>query len=447
MSAASSRSSSFVFEDEPDEPAPPCRPWKYLEHPDAKEWKRGPLEVHDYPNLGDFVVLSIDAIASVAHLDIAAKQAARQLPRRKYVALCHQTTGLPIPTKPTHPYDFLFVRQGRPHPRLLDVDSEDSCIAVLPNNVVVSDQPPVRPAYPLPWDDCYLDTTYGFPHGCRVTCIDRDYVPVLPILDSEAMRIEQSLQDHWSPLLAERRRREDNWPEPLDLVALPPLPSPQVHEEQTAKATPVLPPAEPSLEPTSAAEMGANQSHHADDNYDAASLIESDDESEDIHSPESGGDEELDTFLAFETMMNDVGSLRDPVVNVWYDLDMVTKIVDPIHFLEDVKRLRIIVDEAEIRLGIRPDPAIADRSSVSGTSEDNDSHDQPALLSSVNTAATVDSVQSTHKDKHTHSLTKPSLGLGARLATASSRLLSPARSLMRRLVYKRSSAARSRVAP
>ena len=86
MSATSSRSSSFEYEDEP-EPQPPCRPWKYLEHPDAREWTRGPLEIHQYPNLGDFVFLVIDPIASVAHLDAIAKQSAKHIPRRKYVAL------------------------------------------------------------------------------------------------------------------------------------------------------------------------------------------------------------------------------------------------------------------------------------------------------------------------------------------------------------------------
>ena len=69
-----------------------ARPWKHLEHPDDDEWLRGPREVYYYPNLGDFVVLSIDPVATVGHLDVIAKQAARRLPVRQYVALAMEVS-------------------------------------------------------------------------------------------------------------------------------------------------------------------------------------------------------------------------------------------------------------------------------------------------------------------------------------------------------------------
>ena len=46
-----------------------------------------------WPGLGDFVVLTVDPVASVSHLDVVAKRAARKLPKRRFVALtmtvCH----------------------------------------------------------------------------------------------------------------------------------------------------------------------------------------------------------------------------------------------------------------------------------------------------------------------------------------------------------------------
>ncbi|KZV62002.1 hypothetical protein PENSPDRAFT_759041 [Peniophora sp. CONT] len=417
MSVTSSRSSSFEYEEQLDSAAPPCRPWKYLEHPDAEEWTRGPLEVHQYPNLGDFV------------------KAAKQIPERKYVALCFQTTGLPIHTKPTHPFDFLFVRQGRPEPRLPGIDTEDSCFAVLPNDTVVLDRPPVCPAHPLPWNDCYLDVTFGFPYGCRVTSTDRDYVPVLPMLDDEAMRVQQSLQDYWSPLIAERRNRGENWPPALDLVTLPVLPASDAPQDECTKELAPTRPAGHSLEPPppTLSEMDVEQV--VDKHSDEISIIESDDGSQHEHAPaapEPGDDEELDTFLAFESMMNDEGELRDPVVNVWYDLDMIMEIVDPIHFLEDVKRLGCIIDEAEIRLGLRHNPAAAERNSLRPSAHE-DTISERSTASSAKLAASRDNASSPRKDI----IAKPAKGLRNRFGSATSRMLSCARTLVRKLVFIR----------
>lgn len=54
--------------------------YKYLTRP-------RPTSTTCWPGIGDFVVLSIDPVASVAHLDKVAKRAARALPVHKFVAL------------------------------------------------------------------------------------------------------------------------------------------------------------------------------------------------------------------------------------------------------------------------------------------------------------------------------------------------------------------------
>ncbi|KZV69685.1 hypothetical protein PENSPDRAFT_753204 [Peniophora sp. CONT] len=430
MSAAPLGSSSLHDEHKPASPTPPCRPWKYLEHPDADEWTRGPLDVHQYPNLGDFVVLVIDPAASVAHLDSAAKQAARRVPARKYVALCLETTGLPIHTKPTHPYDFLFVRKGRPQPRLPGIDSADSCIAILPNDMIVLDRLPVTPAHPLPWSDCYIDATWGFPCGCRVTSTDRDYVPVLPILDTELMRIEEILQDFWT-LHHDRKEQGVDWPDPFDLVSLPALPTSDAHDNDT-KASAFTQPAGQSLQAVLPLRSETDAGQGVDTQADEISIIESDDGSQDVRvAPETGDDKDLDMFLAFESMMKNEGDLRDPVVNVTYDLDVITEIVDPIHFLEDVKRLRIIIEEAEIRLGLRPDPTAAERDSLR-TSAHEDADSQRSVALSPGVAASRDNATDPSKG-----IAKSAKGLRARFGSASSRLLFRARTFVRKLAFIR----------
>ncbi|VDC01579.1 unnamed protein product [Peniophora sp. CBMAI 1063] len=368
MSSPRTSFSDSDSEPEPDSPVPFCRPWKHLENPAAKEWTRGPKEIHNYPNLGDFVVLSINPLASVAHLDAGAKQAARSIPRRKYVALALQTHGLPIPSKPTHPYDFLFVRKGKPQPRLPDIDTDNSCFAILPNDMPIPERPTVRPAQPLPWNDCYLDTTYGFPYPCRVTSTGRDYTPVLPMLDTEIIRIRNILQKLRFGLTDIRMEMGDKWPQPFDFIDLPALSDASVLQGE-------------GMEPREAAQatgltLEATTPVHPD--ADDASIIGSDDGSQsEAHEeppPDGDGEEGLETFLAFESMMNDVGDLRDPVVDVWYDLDVVTEIVDPVHFLEDMKRLTIIMDEAEMRLGRHPDPIVEDNASDSEQSSLQEGH-------------------------------------------------------------------------
>lgn len=64
---------------------------KHLANP--AEWKRTQATCA-MPREGDFVILSIDPVATVAHLDNEARIAAGKLRTRKYVALIY-AVGLP----------------------------------------------------------------------------------------------------------------------------------------------------------------------------------------------------------------------------------------------------------------------------------------------------------------------------------------------------------------
>lgn len=128
----------------------------------------------------------------------------------------------------------------------------------------------------------------------------------------------------------------DSWREPLDLVEATPLsPIPEVRAAmQPSDVSPLSP------DPL---DGRASPPH---DDTDHVSIIASDDGSEsmdDGSNSDSGDSEDLDMLLNFENMMFNAGELHDPVVNVWYDLDVVEEIVDPVHFLADVKRLRMCV--------------------------------------------------------------------------------------------------------
>lgn len=72
-------------------------------------------------------------------------------------------------------------------------------------------------------------------------------------------------------------------------------------------------------------------------------MSESDsDGSSDIGNDDDEGDEGEDgrLFLLFQSMMNDPGDVDTPVVNIWYDLDMVTEINDPDLFFEEQAKIK-----------------------------------------------------------------------------------------------------------
>ena len=82
------------------------------------------------------------------------------------------------------------------------------------------------------------------------------------------------------------------------------------------------------------------------------------------------GDIDIGFLQHFEQLLDNAGSINDPVVDVWYDLNMVKEVVDVPLFLEELAQIRRwatltftstsamliaprIIDDAEERLGIR----------------------------------------------------------------------------------------------
>ncbi|VDC07832.1 unnamed protein product [Peniophora sp. CBMAI 1063] len=344
MSAVSSEAGEYEYESELNSlHVPTGRPWKYLEHPDDDEWMRGPSETQTWPNLGDFVILSLNPIASVRHLDAAAQEAARQIPVRKFVAAAIETVGLPVKDKALHPFDYLFVRQRKPSPRFAGRDPDEECVAILPNDTLLGARDPVRPAHPLPWSDCYFDLTWGFPFECRSSNIEHDYFPVLPMDDDELVRVQGYVQESFSYV---RERFGADRPDPLSFVDastdVPPTSARAVASSHTLSSDPGRPNTHSFTEKTG--QQGDDVSVIAsEDHVGADGPLISDSESD-------ADSEELDMLLRFEAMMNDQGDPQDPVVDTWYDLDMVTEVLNPVLFLQDVKRLRAIMNDAEARM-------------------------------------------------------------------------------------------------
>lgn len=362
------------------EPLVALAPFKYLTNPE--EWQRDTPD-RCIPNEGDFVVLSMDPLASVAHLDHIARRAARGIPVRKYIALILRGFGLPLESKPTNAYDVIFVRQGMPRSRAL-FDTVDMCLPIWPNSIHSQAREPLRPAQPLPWPDCYVDTTSYFPIGCRITTAERDYTPVLPISDTELTRVRFCAEDDGN----ERRELEYRVTlgslEAIACVPLPPSPA-----SATLVPLPPSPQSPNAPSHTISTGHGAGRSvdndsicSHSDTSGDKApdspkqSISDVDSKSAEVSiiaSEDGNGelghvtDDNIDTFMAFEDMINTTGDILDPVVNVWYDINMVSHVVDPILFIEELDKIRRIIDEAEIRLGIKPDHSLPQGQSESAS--------------------------------------------------------------------------------
>ena len=51
-------------------------------------------------------------------------------------------------------------------------------------------------------------------------------------------------------------------------------------------------------------------------------------------------DFDMNLMLQMEAMFDTSGDVNDPIVNVWYDLDMVQEIPDPLLFLEERAKIK-----------------------------------------------------------------------------------------------------------
>ncbi|VDB96076.1 unnamed protein product [Peniophora sp. CBMAI 1063] len=334
--------------------------------------RQRPTPTTCWPGIGDFVVLSIDPVASVAHLDKIARRAARKLPRHTFLALTMTGYGLPLESKPFTSFLIALVRQGLPTVLNPPWDTPDMCYPIAPNTFHPKGRETIRPVQPLPLPDCYFDTTSPFLAylRCRVTTTPRDYTPVLPMPISQLSRLQWLMSDEviYRSELRDRIAEGD-----LDAIAMLPLPPSPVSAYNVP--LPSSEPSSPVLDGMRSAEPDTG--YHSDGNteedaseadalsrhssHDEVSIIASDDdlsvnERRDVEHADDNddrSDEQLDLMLHFEDFIKDTGDLHDPVVDVWYDLDMITEVTDPIHYIRVCAEIRKIVEEAEIRLGIK----------------------------------------------------------------------------------------------
>lgn len=251
--------------------------------------------------------------------------------------------GLAMEDQPVNEYLFAFLRKGLP-PTAPPDSFSDLCIPVLPNTYHPTGYDPLRPAHPLPWDDCYISFTSQINfRALRVKTTPRDYTPVLPVDDPlEVWRLHCIMDD--SDALVKKRVRglqEGS----LEAIATIPLP------ESPSCARHLTPPGTPSGD-------GVDQ-NNKDDAFMSSSVssrapglevADSDDVSMigSIDAPESHtgkaalspDDIDIDLLREFETMFDSAGSVDDPVVDIWYDLDMVKEVNDLSLFHDECAQIR-----------------------------------------------------------------------------------------------------------
>ncbi|VDB96074.1 unnamed protein product [Peniophora sp. CBMAI 1063] len=310
---------------------------------------RGSPPTAFWPCLGDFVVLTIDPVASVGHLDVAAKRAARKIPRHRFVALVMSGRGIPLETKPFTHHSIALVRRELPTLNHPPWDTPEMCYPILPNTHHPTRSETIQPTHPFPLVDCYIDMTWAFqdPIGCRITTTPCNYTSVLRVMPRQIARLSRLFSQEVTRVedLEERIRYGD-----IEVIASIPLPP------SPASAARIPLPESPTPSPVSSVKrsqrsrgsksgalyspgthaasdevsiIGSDDSDSSSSNYDRESEVESD-----------ALDGQLFEMMRFEDMVNDTGDPRDPVADVSYDLDDVDEVTDPLLFIKVRDQLR-----------------------------------------------------------------------------------------------------------
>lgn len=340
-----------------DDPKPR---FKYMENPGA--YMRD-IPVAQIPGVGDFVVLSIDPVASVAHLDDVARKAAKRLRTRRYVGLIlqvrrvcisptHNSThvafkmvGLPLEDVSANQFNFCFVRKGLPPTSPPDSFS-DMCIPVLPNTYHPTNVEPLRPLHPLPWEDCYISFSNQLNYrDLRVKTTPRDYTGVLPVDDSnELFRLDCMIDDSAGVVKQRMLGLQEG---SLEAIATIPLPDSPLSSQLAFRSAPEL---EENMDDQAHADAESVSSLasssevrldavHADD-ISMIGSIESDTSQGQAKHPALSPEADIEFLLAFENMIDSTGSVNNPVVDIWYDLDMIKDLPDVLLFVEECAQIR-----------------------------------------------------------------------------------------------------------
>ncbi|VDB83419.1 unnamed protein product [Peniophora sp. CBMAI 1063] len=305
----------------PPRPPTPVPKFKYLRDP--KEHGRDYAHRQD-PFEGDFCVVSIDHVASVAYLGPEAMEAAKRIPSGQYVAYVGTSHGIPYEGKATNSFTLSLVCQGVP-PTSAYCDETPACVPILPNDTPFGGRQPLEACAPFPWPNCYISTFDT--KDCRVTTAKRDYSPVLCLIPLRmAARTYRTIAKDSFSLgnFYDRRRAGDA----EVLGRMPFSPSPEPSDDPF----PFLPPAPES---TSDAEVASGSTFAPQDNTRPNDPPTSSKSLSDLTSATP-----INTALA--TALFSSGDTRDPVVNIWYDLDMVSEVRDPELFMKECDMLDLL---------------------------------------------------------------------------------------------------------
>ncbi|KZV62648.1 hypothetical protein PENSPDRAFT_739252 [Peniophora sp. CONT] len=289
--------------------------------------------VTSMPSVGDFVVLSLNPLLSVAHLDSLAREEAACLRPGKYIALFTKSgQGIPLKTKPTNEYYMVLVRDVSRSPA--DVVDErfhlPRQIASLlaspispynPDDQQDNQEQVVRPVVDFPRPKCELDLAFG-PLCVRVTTASRDCSEVLSLPTSEVVRMSNIQQR----ALDVRETLEDTGDISSDFN---PRPDPDITMQQFA----------PSVYPS------------RNDRDDVESLLSASGSSGRGSPREMHEASDLDdTLKLISALLKHPGHKNVPVVDVQYDLSSVEDIADPSVFMRERRELYQIVERATRRM-------------------------------------------------------------------------------------------------
>ncbi|KZV59995.1 hypothetical protein PENSPDRAFT_760217 [Peniophora sp. CONT] len=303
----------------PSRPRTPVPKFRYLNDParygSAYAHRQTPFE-------GDFCVMSIDHVASVAHLGQKAMEVAKRIPSERYVAY----TGMSIACRPSNLFTIAPVCQGIP-PQSTYSDDTPACIPILPNKDCYGGRQPLEAAAPFPWPDCYISTFTA--QSCRVTTAKRDYSQVLSVLPDlvNARASRMTLQD--KEVFYQLRKRRDQG----DLEALARIPPPEFSSaESSADPLSFLPPT--STDSSQPVQSDADCTTNVDGTHATHASSDKFPSYDPANFPLEMAMCGLPASIWFQPLDTDT-----PVVNIWYDLAMVSGVRDPRHFVSECEML------------------------------------------------------------------------------------------------------------
>ncbi|KAK0466067.1 uncharacterized protein EV420DRAFT_1636672 [Desarmillaria tabescens] len=111
------------------------------------------------PHFGEYIVLKLDPVASLKHLDDPeVTEACEALESKSYVACVINLLSFPLPGVEYINIAVTLVSQGLPNSDLDRFILPEMSAPILPNTSHPLLRPPMKPSNPLPWSGCYHPT-------------------------------------------------------------------------------------------------------------------------------------------------------------------------------------------------------------------------------------------------------------------------------------------------